>query len=135
MDSQYNNRREECETALKELQTVTQIQTLGDLTVEEFEKYQYAVRGRVRRKRAMHAVSENQRTIRAVEALKQNRIEQFGLLMNESHESLKHDYEVSCEEIDILVELAQSMPGVIGARITGGGFGGCTVNIVKDEIV
>ena len=78
---------------------------------------------------------ENQRTIRAVEALRNNDVKLFGQLMNASHESLRHDYEVSCEEIDILVDLAQAMPGVIGSRITGGGFGGCTVSIVKNDAV
>ena len=89
----------------------------------------------MRQKRAKHAVYENQRTIKAVEALKDNNVELFGQLMNASHASLRYDYEVSCEEIDILVDLAQAMPGVIGSRITGGGFGGCTVNIVKNEVV
>lgn len=135
VNSAYNDRRNECETALKELQAVVDIKTLGDLTVEQFEEYKGAVKDDVRRKRAKHAVYENQRTINAVESLKANDIEKFGKLMNESHESLRYDYEVSCEEIDILVDLAQAMPGVIGSRITGGGFGGCTVSIVKNETV
>lgn len=135
VDSAYNQRRKECETALKELQTVVDIQSLGDLTEEEFEKHKDAVRDCVRQKRAEHAVYENQRTIRAVEALKNNDIELFGRLMSMSHESLRDKYEVSCEEIDILVDLAWKTPGVIGSRITGGGFGGCTVSIVKNESV
>lgn len=135
VDSAYNDRRNECETALKELQKVVKIDALGELTEEEFEKYKDAIKDEVRQKRAKHAVYENQRTIRAVEALKADNVELFGALMNESHESLKNDYEVSCEEIDILVELAQGMPGVLGSRITGGGFGGCTVSIVKNETV
>ena len=130
-----HDRRNECETALKELQKVTDIQTLGDLTEEEFEQNKDAIKDPVRQKRAKHAVYENQRTIRAVEALRNNDVELFGKLMNASHESLRYDYEVSCEEIDILVDLAQAMPGVLGSRITGGGFGGCTVSIVKDEAV
>ncbi len=135
VDSAYNDRRNECETALLELQTVTNIKTLGDLTEEEFEAHKGAIKSEVRQKRAKHAVYENQRAIKAVEALKNNNVELFGKLMNASHESLRYDYEVSCEEIDILVDLAQAMPGVVGSRITGGGFGGCTVSIVKNEAV
>lgn len=135
VNSAYNDRRNECETALKELQSVVNIKTLGDLTEEEYEAHKDAIKDPVRQKRAKHAVYENQRTIRAVEALKNNDVELFGKLMNASHKSLRYDYEVSCEEIDILVDLAQAMPGVIGSRITGGGFGGCTVSIVKNDTV
>lgn len=135
VDSAYNDRRNECETALKELQEVVAVQTLGDLTEEAFEKHKDAIKSEIRQKRARHAVYENQRTIRAVEALKENRIEEFGKLMNESHRSLRDDYEVSCKEIDILVDLAWETEGVIGSRITGGGFGGCTVSIVKNDAV
>ena len=135
VNSAYNDRRRECETALSDLQTVTQIKTLGDLSNEDFESFQSAIKDPVCLKRARHAVHENQRTIQAVEALKNNDIALFGKLMNASHESLKTDYEVSCPEIDLLVDLAQSMPGVIGSRITGGGFGGCTVSIVKNDTV
>lgn len=135
VDSAYNDRRNESETALRELQTEVEIQTLGDLTEEEFEMHKNAIQDPIRQKRAKHAVYENQRTIRAVEALKNNDVELFGKLMNASHQSLRDDYEVSCEEIDILVDLAQAMPGVLGSRITGGGFGGCTVSIVKNDTV
>ena len=135
VNSAYNDRRRECETALSDLQTVTQIKTLGDLSNEDFESFQSAIKDPVCLKRARHAVHENQRTIQAVEALKNNDISLFGKLMNASHESLKTDYEVSCPEIDLLVDLAQAMPGVIGSRITGGGFGGCTVSIVKNDTV
>lgn len=135
VDSAYNDRRNESETALRELQTEMEIQTLGDLTEEEFEMHKNAIKDPIRQKRAKHAVYENQRTIRAVEALKNNDVELFGKLMNASHQSLRDDYEVSCEEIDILVDLAQAMPGVLGSRITGGGFGGCTVSIVKNDTV
>lgn len=135
VDSAYNDRRNECETALKELQAVCGINTLGDLTEEQFELLKPAIKDEIRVKRAKHAVYENQRAIRAVDALKTNNIELFGQLMNASHESLKNDYEVSCEEIDILVDLAQKTPGVIGSRITGGGFGGCTVSIVRNDAV
>lgn len=135
VDSAYNDRRNECETALKELQTVVDIKTLGDLTEEEYETYKGAIQSEIRQKRAKHAVYENQRTIRAVAALKANDVETFGKLMNASHISLRDDYEVSCEEIDILVNLAWETKGVICSRITGGGFGGCTVSIVKNEAV
>lgn len=135
VDSAYNDRRNECETALTELQKVVDIKSLGELTEEQFEEHKSAIGDAVRQKRAGHAVYENQRTIRAVEALKNNDITLFGQLMNASHTSLRDDYEVSCEEIDILVELAWKTEGVIGSRITGGGFGGCTVSIVKNEAV
>ena len=135
VNSAYNDRRNECETALKELQAVVDIKTLGDLTQEQFEEHKNAIKDEIRQKRAKHAVYETQRAINAVEALKANDIERFGKLMNASHESLRYDYEVSCEEIDILVDLAQAMSGVIGSRITGSGFGGCTVSIVKNDTV
>ena len=135
VDSAYNDRRNECETALKELQAELPIHSLGELTQEEFELHKEAIKDPVRQRRAKHAVSENQRTIRAVEALRENDVELFGRLMNESHQSLKEDYQVSCREIDILVDMAQAMPGVLGSRITGGGFGGCTVSIVRNDAV
>lgn len=135
VDSAYNDRRTECETALKELQSVIDIKTLGDLTEEQFEENKGAIASEIRQKRAKHAVYENQRAVKAVEALKNGEIALFGQLMNASHVSLRDDYEVSCEEIDLLVNLAWEMPGVIGSRITGGGFGGCTVSIVKEEAV
>ena len=111
------------------------IKALGELTEEEFEAHKDAITSDICRKRAKHAVYENQRTIRAVAALKENDIETFGKLLNASHVSLRDDYEVSCKEVDILVDIAWSIEGVMGARITGGGFGGCTVNIVKNEAV
>ena len=135
VDSAYNDRRNECETALKELQAELPIHSLGELTQEEFELHKEAIKDPVRQRRAMHAVYENQRTIRAVEALRENDVELFGRLMNESHQSLREDYQVSCREIDILVDMAQAMPGVLGSRITGGGFGGCTVSIVRNDAV
>ena len=135
VDSAYNDRRNECETALKELQTVVDIKTLGDLTEEEFEAHKNAIKSDIRRMRAKHAVYENQRAIKAVAALKENDVQTFGKLMNASHVSLRDDYEVSCKEIDILVDLAWAIDGVIGSRITGGGFGGCTVSIVKNDAV
>ena len=134
-DSKYNERREECETALAEIQKEMPIQTLGDLTEEQFEQVKSAIKDDVRRKRAKHAVYENQRTIKAVKALQENNIELFGQLMNASHVSLRDDYEVTGKELDTLVEQAWEVDGVIGSRMTGAGFGGCTVSIVKDEAV
>ena len=135
VNSAYNERRSECEKALEELQAVIDIKGLGDLTEEQFEANKSAIKDEVRVRRAKHAVYENQRTIRAVEALKNNDLKLFGELMNASHVSLRDDYAVSCEEIDVLVEEAWKIDGVIGSRITGGGFGGCTVSIVRDEAV
>ncbi|EOS41062.1 galactokinase [Lachnospiraceae bacterium M18-1] len=135
VDSAYNDRRQECTDALAALKTVADIETLGDLTVEEFEKYKHVLTNPILEKRARHAVAENQRTIEAVAALKADNIARFGELMNQSHVSLRDDYEVSCKEIDILVDLAWKIPGVIGSRITGGGFGGCTVSIVENDAV
>ncbi len=134
-DSKYNERRSECETALSELQQVVGIQSLGDLTEEMFETYKPAIKDEIRIKRAKHAVYENQRTIRAVAALKRNDLAEFGKLMNASHISLRDDYEVTGIELDTLVEEAWKLDGVIGSRMTGAGFGGCTVSIVKDEAV
>lgn len=133
--SAYNDRRNESEQALKDLQKVIHIETLGDLTEEAFEEHKMAIKDPVCRKRAKHAVYENQRTIKAYNALKANNLEAFGKYMNASHISLRDDYEVSCDEIDILVDLAWQIPGVIGSRMTGGGFGGCTVSIVKNDAV
>ena len=135
VNSAYNERRSECEKALEELQTVVDIKGLGDLSEEQYEANKSAIKDEVRVRRAKHAVYENQRTIRAVEALKSNDLKLFGELMNASHVSLRDDYEVSCEEIDVLVDEAWKIEGVIGSRITGGGFGGCTVSIVRDEAV
>ena len=135
VDSAYNDRRNECAAALKALQSELDIKALGDLTPEEFEAHKSLIKDEIQLKRAKHAVYENQRTIDAVTALKAGDIENFGKLMNQSHISLRDDYDVSCEEIDILVDLAWKIPGVLGSRITGGGFGGCTVSIVKDESV
>ena len=134
-DSKYNERRQECETALAELQEVIGIEGLGNLTIEQFEEYKSAIKDPVRQKRAKHAVYENQRTIQAKEALAANQLALFGQLMNASHVSLRDDYEVTGIELDTLVEAAWKVDGVIGSRMTGAGFGGCTVSIVKDEAI
>jgi len=134
-DSKYNERRSECEMALSELQTELEIQSLGELNEERFEAYKHLIKDEIRVRRARHAVTENQRTVKAVLALKANRIEEFGALMNASHRSLRDDYEVTGIELDTLVENAWKQEGVIGSRMTGAGFGGCTVSIVKEECV
>ena len=134
-DSKYNERRSECERALANLQTKLSINALGELTEEEFEANKELIENEIDRKRAKHAVYENQRTLKAVKALEENNLELFGQLMVGSHVSLRDDYEVTGIELDTLVKIAIEQDGVIGARMTGAGFGGCTVSIVKDENV
>ena len=134
-DSKYNERRSECEQALKELKQYIDIKSLGDLLEDDFEIYKSAINSDIRKKRAKHAVYENRRTMKAVDALVNNDITTFGQLMNASHVSLRDDYEVTGIELDTLVEEAWKQPGVVGARMTGAGFGGCTVNLVKEEDV
>ncbi len=134
-DSKYNERRSECEAALASLKTVLDIHSLGELSEEEFEKNKGVIADPEKQRRAKHAVYENARTIKAVDALKANDIEQFGKLMIASHESLRDDYEVTGIELDTLVEASLAQEGVIGSRMTGAGFGGCTVSIVKTGAV
>ncbi|MFP3155633.1 galactokinase [Lachnospiraceae bacterium ZAX-1] len=135
VDSKYNERRQECTDALTKLQKNLPVRSLGDLNMKIFDESKYLIQDEIQIRRAKHAVSENQRTIDAVTALKNNNIIKFGELMNQSHISLRDDYEVSCKEIDVLVDLALKVPGVLGSRITGGGFGGCTVSIVKKDAI
>lgn len=132
-DSKYNERRAECEEALRELQGKLSVKSLGELTEEEFEENKHLIASPVRRKRAKHAVYENQRTVAAVKALEQGNIREFGRLMNASHTSLRDDYEVTGIELDTLAEEAWKCEGVIGSRMTGAGFGGCTVSIVETD--
>ena len=134
-DSKYNERRSECESAVEDLTDVVDLETLGELNEAEFEKYSKAIKSEVKKKRAKHAIFENRRTIKAVAVLKDNNIEEFGKLMNASHKSLKEDYEVTGIELDTIVEIAQKAEGVIGARMTGAGFGGCAIALVKEEFV
>jgi len=133
--SAYNERRSQCEHALEELRKARPIKSLGELTREEFDKIAEMITDPVERRRARHAVYENQRTLEAVTALEQHDLEAFGKLMNASHVSLRDDYDVTGTELDTLAELAWKQPGVIGSRMTGAGFGGCTVSIVKDEAI
>ena len=131
--SAYNDRRAECERALAALRTVRPgLPSLGALTPAEFDALSGVISDAVCRKRAKHAVYENARTLDAFAALQRGDLAAFGQLMNASHVSLRDDYAVSCGEVDALVDIAWRCPGVLGARITGGGFGGCTVNIVSD---
>ncbi|SER61380.1 galactokinase [Salisediminibacterium halotolerans] len=135
MDSEYNSRREECELALKGLQQALSIDHLCEITLSTFEKYQHLIPDETARRRARHAISENERTIEAGQSLLEGDLTQFGKLMNASHVSLRDDYEVTGLELDTLAEAAWAEETVIGARMTGAGFGGCTVNIVhKDGI-
>ncbi|KEZ48213.1 MULTISPECIES: galactokinase [Metabacillus] len=129
--SKYNERRGECEEALRILQEKVPAQSLGELSAETFERYASAISSETVRKRARHAVSENERTIQALEALERNDLYTFGELMNASHRSLRDDYEVTGKELDALVEAAWKQNGVIGARMTGAGFGGCAIAIVE----
>ena len=125
----------DCETALAEIQKVKDVPSLGTLTCEEFESVKDAIKDPIRQKRARHAVYENQRTIQAVKALTDGDIAAFGQLMNASHVSLRDDYEVTGIELDTLVEEAWKCTGVIGSRMTGAGFGGCTVSIVENDAI
>lgn len=134
-DAKYNERRMECERALAQLQSVIAIQSLGELTPECFEQVKEMIVEPILEKRAAHAVYENQRTMDAIKALKAADAQLFGDLMLESHLSLKDNYEVSAKELDVLVEEAMKVPGVLGSRMTGGGFGGCTISLMKKEAV
>jgi len=133
-DSKYNERRGECERALEKLKTKMEINSLGELSIEEFEKNKEIIGDETEVRRARHAVYENQRTLKAVEALKNGEVEVFGKLMNDSHISLRDDYEVTGDELDKLVEAAWRHEGTVGSRMTGAGFGGCTVSIVKKSM-
>ena len=134
-DSKYNERRGECERALQALQTRLNIKSLGELSSAEFEANKHLIENPVEQKRAKHAVYENERTLQAVQKLKEGDVETFGKLMNASHKSLQEDYEVTGKELDALVEAAWAQQGVVGARMTGAGFGGCAIALVKDPHV
>ena len=134
-NSAYNLRREQCEAALSDLQKVIKIKKLCELNLSEFKAVKDAVKSPEALKRARHAISENARTLQAVQALKAGDLKTFGELMNASHISLRDDYEVTIPELDLLAELAWAQDGVAGSRMTGGGFGGCTVSIVKESLI
>ncbi|TSB48628.1 galactokinase [Alkalicoccobacillus porphyridii] len=132
-DSKYNERRSECEDALKELQVqgIT-LETLSDLTVASWEEFKHLIQDETKQNRVTHIVKENQRVHDAVHVLKNGDLLAFGELMNASHTSLAEDYEVTGIELDTLVRIQQASPGCIGSRMTGAGFGGCTVSLVKE---
>lgn len=132
-DSKYNERRAECEKALEILKQYKNINALCELTLAEFESLSDKIEDEIIRKRAHHAISENERTILAKKVLDEGNLTEFGRLMNESHVSLRDDYEVTGKELDTLAALAWAQDGVIGSRMTGAGFGGCTISIVKNE--
>lgn len=127
-DGEYNRRRADCEEAARLLGK----ESLRDVSLAEFEENSEGLPERLR-KRARHVVTENQRVLKAVICLKNNNLAEFGELMNESHESLRDDYEVSSKELDLMVEIVGRQKGVLGARMTGGGFGGCTVNLLEED--
>lgn len=134
-DSKYNERRAECEKAVEDISREKPVKNLSELSLAEFNKLKHLISDEVVRKRAFHVISENARVLEAIPALKSGNLDRFGELMNESHDSLRDDYEVTGIELDTLVEEARKIPGCIGSRMTGAGFGGCTVSIVhKDSI-
>jgi galactokinase len=134
-DSKYNERRAQCESAVEAIRSEKDIRHLSDLNLEEFKQLAPLIEDEVERKRALHVISENNRTLSAIEALNQGEIAKFGELMNQSHDSLRDDYEVTGKELDSLVEEARKIDGTLGSRMTGAGFGGCTVSIVKEAAV
>lgn len=134
-NSKYNERRAQCESAVEALRSEKNIRHLSDLNLEEFNELSHLIEDEVERKRAHHVISENHRTLTAIEALNHGEIAKFGELMNQSHDSLRDDYEVTGKELDCLVEEARKIKGTLGSRMTGAGFGGCTVSIVEEEAV
>lgn len=134
-DSKYNERRSQCEKALALLQTKLNIKSLGELSIDDFDRNSYLINDDTLIRRARHAVFENQRTLKAIKFLKENNLVEFGKLVNASHISLHYDYEVTGIELDTLVEAAWQQPGVLGARMVGAGFGGCAIAFVNKEQV
>lgn len=136
VDSKYNERRSQCDEALAILKReVPSLSYLAEMKPDQFEQLQASIPDETVRRRARHVVEENQRVLDSVEVLKKNDLKQFGLYMNDSHVSLRDLYEVSCEELDVMVEEAQRIPGTLGSRMTGAGFGGCTVSLVHEDDV
>lgn len=132
-DSKYNERRAQCESAVEAIRKEKNIKHLSDLNLDEFHTLSHLITNETERRRARHVITENTRTLGAIEALNRGDIKSFGQLMNQSHDSLRDDYEVTGKELDILVEEARKTEGTIGSRMTGAGFGGCTVSIVREE--
>lgn len=136
VDSEYNARRSQCEQAVQYLQKqFKDIQLLGELTMEQFTAHAHLIPDETVRKRAQHVIEENDRVLQSVDALKNNKLQEFGSLMIRSHESLRDLYEVTCKELDVMVEEALKIEGVLGSRMTGAGFGGCTVSLVHKDSV
>ena len=134
-DSKYNERRGECDTAVDMLGNKLKIENLSQLNYAEFIDLKDYISDPTVLRRAKHVVSENNRVLDAIKALKSDDLISFGRLMNESHDSLRDDYEVTGKELDTMVEEARKIEGVLGSRMTGAGFGGCTVSLVKEEAV
>ena len=131
----YNDRVRQCQLAVQQISAVRPIKNLAELSQADFEQVEHAITDEVAHRRARHVVGEVQRTKDAVEALQQGNIELFGKLMTQSHISLRDDYEVTGLQLDSLAEAAWKVDGVLGSRMTGGGFGGCTVSLVRDEAI
>jgi galactokinase len=134
-DSKYNERRSQCESAVEAISREKKINHLSELNLEEFNALSYLIPDETVKRRARHVITENNRTLGAIEALNRGDVKSFGQLMNQSHDSLRNDYEVTGTELDTLVEEARKIEGTLGSRMTGAGFGGCTVSIVKEEQV
>jgi galactokinase len=134
-DSKYNERRAQCEAAVEALRNGRKIRHLSDLNLDEFNKLSHLINDPDQLKRARHVISENGRTLAAIKALNAGDIDAFGQLMNQSHDSLRDDYEVTGTELDTLVDEARKIEGTVGSRMTGAGFGGCTVSIVEEDAV
>ena len=134
-DSKYNERRSQCESAVEAIRKERNIKHLSDLNLDEFSALSHLIADETELRRARHVISENNRTLTAIEALNQGNVASFGQLMNQSHDSLRDDYEVTGKELDTMVEEARKIEGTIGSRMTGAGFGGCTVSIVKEDQV
>ena len=134
--SKYNERRSECESGFEILKkSMPEKSCLGEISAEEFDKYKHTIENDVVLRRVRHVIAEDDRVLRAVDALKKGDVKLFGSLMNASHNSLRDDYEVTCFELDVMVDEARKLDGVLGSRMTGAGFGGCTVSIVREDMV
>ena len=131
----FNDRVRQCQLAVEQINTIRPIQYLAELSQNDFEQVEHAITDKVAHRRARHVVGEVQRTMDAVEALQKGDIQKFGVLMNQSHISLRDDYEVTGPQLDALAEAAWKVDGVIGSRMTGGGFGGCTVSLVREDAI
>ncbi len=134
VDSAYNERRSQCEQAVADLRSVhPDITLLGQLSLEQFNKAKHVIKDATVLKRATHVIEEIDRVLQSITALKENDLVTFGALMNDSHDSLRDLYEVTGQELDAMVAAARKVPGVLGSRMTGAGFGGCTVSLVHDD--